>query len=225
MKRVAFVTEQRFPALVEDDLQVVEPLRACGITIEGAVWDDPAVRWTDYDAVVMRSTWDYYLKSEAFFAWLDALEAQHVPLWNPLHIVRWNADKSYLLDLKKRGVTIVDSVLIPRGGAANLTDVLREQGWTEAIYKPTISAGAHKTARFTQATAAAVQAEFDALLKDSAALIQPFVAEIASKGEWSLLFFDKQYSHTVLKTPQSGDFRVQEHLGGKQKSARRRRMC
>jgi hypothetical protein len=38
--------------------------------------------------------------------------------------------------------------------------------------------------------------------------------EIATHGEWSLLFFDNVYSHAVLKRPSIGDFRVQQHLGG-----------
>ena len=32
-------------------------------------------------------------------------------------------------------------------------------------------------------------------------LVQPFIAEVAIEGEWSLLFFDGAYSHAVLKRP------------------------
>ena len=38
--------------------------------------------------------------------------------------------------------------------------------------------------------------------------------EVAAKGEWSLVFFGGKYSHSVLKKPAPGDFRVQRHHGG-----------
>ena len=34
-----------------------------------AVWDDPAVDWAAFDLVVVRSTWDYQLRRDAFLAW------------------------------------------------------------------------------------------------------------------------------------------------------------
>ena len=45
-------------------------------------------------------------------------------------------------------------------------------------------------------------------------MIQPFVSTIATEGEYALMLFDGIYSHTVVKRPAAGDFRVQEHLGG-----------
>jgi hypothetical protein len=45
-------------------------------------------------------------------------------------------------------------------------------------------------------------------------IVQPFVDEIVTQGEWSLVFFSGEYSHAVLKRPAEGDFRVQEELGG-----------
>src|SRR5205085_12062524 len=43
--------------------------------------------------------------------------------------------------------------------------------------------------------------------------VQKFIDEIKN-GEWSLLFFNKKYSHSVLKVPKSDDFRVQSEFGG-----------
>ncbi len=37
--------------------------------------------------------------------------------------------------------------------------------------------------------------------------------EVQTVGEYSLLFFGNEYSHTVLKTPKSGDFRTQMGYG------------
>src|SRR5437764_1203541 len=45
-------------------------------------------------------------------------------------------------------------------------------------------------------------------------IIQPLIEEIARTGEFSLMLFDGEFSHAVVKRPKSGDFRVQPHLGG-----------
>ncbi|MEZ4647394.1 MAG: hypothetical protein R3E97_01180 [Candidatus Eisenbacteria bacterium] len=54
----------------------------------------------------------------------------------------------------------------------------------------------------------------EAALRGRPYMVQPFVPEILSSGETSLFFFDGRYSHSVLKMPKSGDFRVQEEYGG-----------
>jgi hypothetical protein len=45
-------------------------------------------------------------------------------------------------------------------------------------------------------------------------IVQPLIEEIARTGEFSLMLFDGDYSHAVVKRPKAGDFRVQEHHGG-----------
>ena len=45
-------------------------------------------------------------------------------------------------------------------------------------------------------------------------LAQPFVSAITTEGEFSLFYFNGAHSHTILKTPKAGDFRVQEEHGG-----------
>ena len=45
-------------------------------------------------------------------------------------------------------------------------------------------------------------------------IIQPLIEEIARTGEFSLMLFDGEFSHAVVKRPKTGDSRVQPHLGG-----------
>ena len=63
--------------------------------------------------------------------------------------------------------------------------------------------------------ARADQARLAAQLDTGAVLVQSSLPEIEGKGEWSLVFLGLEYSHAVLKQPRNGDFRVQEHLGGR----------
>jgi glutathione synthase/RimK-type ligase-like ATP-grasp enzyme len=51
-------------------------------------------------------------------------------------------------------------------------------------------------------------------------IAQPMVQSVCDVGEYSLFYFAGLYSHAILKTPKSGDFRVQEEHGGLIQSVR-----
>lgn len=212
--RVAFVTYSGLPDLSEDDRLTVEELRRRGAEVEPAVWDDPGVRWDRYDRVVIRSCWDYHKRLAALLGWLDRMEREAVPLWNPVSVVRGNVDKSYLVDLAAAGLPVVPTVYLEQGAAADLAGLLDERGWSEVVVKPSVSASAFRTRRIGRGEAPGAQAELDELLASSGVLIQPFMTEIQSGGEWSLIFLGGDFSHAVLKRPREGDFRVQQELGG-----------
>ncbi len=211
--RVALVTCSSIRELTADDHPLLAELWNLGIKAETAVWDDPAVDWSRYDAAVIRSTWDYHLTPAAFLAWLSRLEALGTALWNPAPVVRANADKSYLKELEAAGVAVVPTIWVPRGETPRLDDLLAARGWSEAVVKPVISAGAFRTNRVKRGDAGG-QAAFEEVLLHSGAMVQPFLPEIAEEGEWSFIFLGGVFSHAVLKTPRAGDFRVQEDHGG-----------
>ena len=52
-----------------------------------------------------------------FVAWLAALESARVPVFNSPAIIRWNADKRYLLDLARHGVATIPTMIVEGGGA------------------------------------------------------------------------------------------------------------
>jgi glutathione synthase/RimK-type ligase-like ATP-grasp enzyme len=214
-KRIAFVTHTGLPSLADDDRLAVEELIRRGAEVEPAVWDDPGVQWSGFDSVILRSSWDYHLKLSSFLGWLDRLEGEGVPLWNPAAVVRANVDKGYLVDLAATGIPVIPTVRVEQGSAADLGATLDERGWTDAVVKPAVSGGAFRTWRTPRSQAAAEQSTFEDLLAISPALVQPFLPEIQTRGEWSIIFLGGEYSHAVLKRPRKGDFRVQEHLGGR----------
>jgi hypothetical protein len=43
--------------------------------------------------------------------------------------------------------------------------------------------------------------------------VQPFIENIQRESEYSLFFFAGDHSHAILKSPEGGDFRVQEEHG------------
>lgn len=212
--RVALVTCGAIPELTDDDKPLLGELWRLGIRAEPAVWDDPAVDWKRFDAAVIRSTWDYHLSQAAFSAWLLRLEALGIPLWNPASVLRANADKSYLRELEAAGVLTPPTAWLKQGCREKLDALLRARGWTDAVVKPVVSAGAYRTHRVSLGREGG-QAALDEVLAHSAAMVQPFLPEIVDEGEWSFIFLGGEFSHAVLKTPARGDFRVQEEHGGK----------
>lgn len=81
-------------------------------------------------------------------------------------------------------------------------------------FKPAISLNAFGTWRTSLNTAVLDEKQFAEQVGTQDLLVQPYLPEITSKGEWSLIFFRGQYSHAVLKRPLAGDFRVQREFGG-----------
>ncbi|GAA4391635.1 hypothetical protein [Hymenobacter koreensis] len=196
----------------EDDL-LIAYLRRQGLQITSVVWSDSSVAWESFDAVVLKSPWDYFDHPAAFHRWLDELDRRGVRVLNPTSVVRYNADKAYLLDLEAQGVAVVPSQLLKRGSQLQPATWFAN-GAEKVVLKPTVSGGAKDTFALTLTEAEAAAPQLQALLNEADFLVQPFVPQIQTTGEWSLIFFGGELSHTVLKTPKSGDFRVQHYLGG-----------
>jgi len=215
--RIALATSARYPGLPADERLAVPALARLGVSAEPVVWDDARAAWGTFDAVVVRSCWDYHLKAAEFLGWLARLEGLGMPVLNPPPLLRWNADKRYLFSLAERGVAIVPTRVVPRGAPEAREALLRaldELAADEAVVKPAVSASAHGTWRTSRAAAAADARRLEALVAAGDVLVQPFVRAVTDAGEWSVLCFGGRPSHTVLKRPAPGDWRVQGELGG-----------
>lgn len=208
--RLAVATFIGAPDINEDDLALTERLRAGGLSVAAAAWNDARIDWSQFDAVLIRSTWDYHTDYEAFLGWLAHLDRLGVATINPARLLRWNSDKRYLLELPDLGVEIVPTQLVRGADLSPALDSLRQQ---EVVIKPAVSASAWRTVR-GRADAAQLRESAASLPAQVDYLVQPFMPEVASEGEWSLLFFGGAYSHAVLKRPRDGDYRVQREFGG-----------
>lgn len=214
MPRVAFATYEQSPELTDDDRLVSDVLRRRGVEVHPAVWDAPGVDWARFDRVIIRSTWDYHLKSGFYEAWVRSFLSRPNQLWNPPAVVLANLSKRYLIELARQGVDVVPTVCIEAGDRQSLHGVIERHGWDEIVVKPAVSASGRGTWRSSRAAAEGDQEKFSAQSRAHDVLVQPYCPEVASCGEWSMVFFDGEYSHAVLKKPADGDFRVQRHFGG-----------
>ena len=214
-RRVALVTCEAFPQLYEDDRLLEAALQEIGIAGVPSVWSDAQVDWGAFDAVVVRSPWDYFERTGEFRAWLDARIASGGLLCNSADILDWNYDKKYLIDVERAGVPLVPTICIERGDTlADIAALARARGWDDIVVKPTISGGGYRTYRFDVAELERHRADIEQTLEDRGVLVQPFLPEIQSGGELSMLFFDGVFSHAVCKRPKDGDYRVQFQYGG-----------
>jgi glutathione synthase/RimK-type ligase-like ATP-grasp enzyme len=209
-RRLAVATSADYPSIQPDDADLASSLERLGIQPIVCVWNDPAVDWAMFDAVLIRTIWDYFKHHAAFLDWLDRLDRLGVPTINDSALLRWNSDKRYLLELARHDVAIIPTRL---ANAAELPDVLASMPGQQVVIKPTISGGAWHTLR-GKVGDAAFAAAVAQLPREHDYLVQPFVQEIVSDGEWSLLYFGGEFSHAVIKRPAAGDYRVQGEYGG-----------
>lgn len=197
-----------------EDERLCRFLAEKGHKISFQVWDDEQVDWTAFDALIIKSPWDYFDKINAFYTWLDRVEALGCRVLNPVRTLRWNADKQYFKDMQTQGVTIVPTVWLEQGSTFDPDSVFDAIGREKIIVKPRVSGAAKNTLAISRAEADDYTARINALLQDEPFLAQPFLEEIKTQGEWSFIFFNGRYSHAVLKKARPGDFRVQHFFGG-----------
>jgi glutathione synthase/RimK-type ligase-like ATP-grasp enzyme len=179
-------------------------------------WRDDTVDWSVFDAALVHSTWDYHEDLDAFLGWSERV-GHLTRLVNPASVIAWNAHKRYLLDLERDGLPVVPTVVVERDRPESLAAVVDRTGWSEVVIKPCVSAGAIDTGRYRADDPSAARAVADVLDRTDA-LVQPYLPEIETAGETSVLVIGGDITHAVVKVPGTGDFRVQLHHGGVERS-------
>ena len=184
-----------------------DALRAAGLEVVAQTWTDPDAG-QGVDIVLPLVVWGYHARARQWHELLDRLEAERARVLNPVALLRWNSDKSYLAELAEQGIATVPTQAVDALADANLADARIRFGTTELVIKPPVSAGADGTFRLgpNDAVPAAVAGR--------RMLIQPFQHSIVGQGELSLMIFNGAFSHAVIKRAKPGDFRVQPSLGG-----------
>jgi len=175
-------------------------------------WDN-ATAWESVPLVVVRSPWDYTDAAVAFVAWARSVAAV-TRLVNPLEVLEWNSHKSYLLDLASAGVPTIATTLVRRGASDAERAHALGAYLGEIVIKPAVSVGAIGALR-TASDSADAAAHLAGLASAGDVLVQPLAAAVLDVGESSLIYFGGQFSHAIRKLPAAGDYRVQEHHGGR----------
>ncbi len=214
--RIALATCSALPDWEVDDRPLHRALEERGVDLALPVWDDPRVDWAGFDACLIRTTWDYMERREAYVDWAERT-ARCTRLFNPPEVVRWNTHKRYLRVLEREGVPVIPTVWMEAGTDVDLRSVLAERGWRRALLKPMVGACAREAlpleASPEELTRA--QAHLDRTLAREGMMLQPYLERVETEGELSAIFLDGAFSHAVRKVPVPGDFRVQDDFGAR----------
>lgn len=158
------------------------------------MWDEPSVRWSDFDLVVVRSTWDYAERRDAFLAWCRRLPR----VLNAVPVITWSTDKTYLRSLAAAGIPTVPTTWIETGSRAGALDLPNGQ----LVVKPTVSSGAQNTRRYGPSDHTAARIQIQRLVsEDRAVMVQPYVGSVDAAGETGLIYVDGVFSHAIRKGP------------------------
>jgi len=204
-KRIAIITCDQLPEPDPDEPLLLEAIRAAGMEAQMLAWDappgslkrrDPA----DFDACIIRSSWNYYLDPDAFLDWIDRCAASST-LLNPAPIVKWNIHKRYLRDLETAGLPIVPTEFVDRGEKLCFADIMRTRGWTDAVIKPCVSAASFQTRRFSLDQSDDAQNFLDDLTASRDTMLQPYMRSVDTSGERSIMRVGSEQTHAIRKNP------------------------
>lgn len=203
MPRLALITAIDSATCDQDLMPLRLACAATGLQADCLAWDDPTVSWSRYDAVLLRSPWNYTQYHPQFMAWCRRV-AENSLLLNPLPVVQWNADKHYLSDLGADGLPVIPTRFIECDDdpLPALQEFLRDEAIEEFVVKPAISAGARDTQRYARSQEFAASNQIARLQLDQrGVLLQPYLARVDAEGETALVYLHGRFSHAIRKGP------------------------
>ncbi|TFV97888.1 glutathione synthetase [Algoriphagus kandeliae] len=212
---VSYISTGAYDANTIDEDQILSGiLKDLGFENEILPWSDPKIQWSDYDELLVKSVWDYFDYYPEFLEWLDRIDSLKIPVLNDLKTIRWNSNKRYLIEMAEKGFPVISGLVLEKGTKPDFSQIQKQMKSGLAVIKPLVSGGAKNTFKVSVENWPEYASKLEELLKEEAFLVQPFVKEVAEVGEYSLIFFNGNFSHAVLKTPKKEDFRVQHYFGG-----------
>ncbi|MEM7661234.1 MAG: hypothetical protein AAF292_03220 [Pseudomonadota bacterium] len=168
-------------------------------------WDDGQVDWTNFDAAMIGTAWDYWDRQDDFLETLQRISTA-TRLYNSPELVRWNSHKSYLRDLGKKGARLIPTLWIDEPVGSSLDDAFDALQADKLVLKRQVGAGADGQHLIERG---------DALPPFTHPMMaQPFLPAILAEGELSFVFIGGDFSHALIKRAAEGDYRIQSTYGG-----------
>ena len=179
-KKTALLSTDNLQNFFTYDKLLIEPMKKIGWIAEEVSWRNENVSWNDYDAVIVRSTWDYPNDSEKFICVLEKLNnVSH--LENDLDLMKWNMNKNYLFDLEQKGIKIVDTIWEKNFNTNLAHEYFEKLDTDEIIIKPNISANADNTFRLTREKLNKNLEQLEKIFAVREFMVQPFLKNIIDK--------------------------------------------
>lgn len=211
---LSLLTSEKLKEPHPEDLLLAKELEAEGLRVRLENWEGFDPNTAETGAVLFRTTWGYSSQVDKFKKFLKALSQSGLSVWNPLPLVRWNLDKKYLLELAHKGLPIVETEIHSGNKLPYLRQRMEDLEWVAAVLKPSIGASGERCIHLDREEDWARKIESLQAKPDEKFLFQEFETSILDEGEYSLIFIDGEFSHSVRKLPKSGEFRCQAEHGG-----------
>lgn len=200
--RIAYVIGNDNPQDPDPDLDIPYAKTAAKelkIDLVFANWNDEQINWTDFDAAVIRSTWDYVPIRDKFLKKTKEI-SNETKLFNSHEVMSWNTDKKYLLELEAKGVPI-----IPTKFVHNIEEAKDAISWAfgkanSIAIKPNVGAGARLAGKANSVQEALTFVD-EILKAKRVAMIQPYVSSVDDEGEKAIIIINGQISHVAKKVP------------------------
>lgn len=200
--RIAYVIGNDNPQDPDPDLDIPYAKTAAKelkIDLVFANWNDEQINWTDFDAAVIRSTWDYVPIRDKFLKKTKEI-SNETKLFNSHEVMSWNTDKKYLLELEAEGVPI-----IPTKFVHNIEEAKDAISWAfgkanSIAIKPNVGAGARLAGK-ANSVQEALTFVGEILKAKRVAMIQPYVSSVDDEGEKAIIIINGQISHVAKKVP------------------------
>lgn len=203
MKSIALVTCAASLPIDYDMPPLLDALATLGMQTQVCDWEDPSIDWAAFDAVLLRSPWNYIDQLPTFLRWCERVESM-TTLLNPAVVARFALDKHYLAALSSLGVPTVPTQFIesgmdPHEAIRALLAAHPESG--DVVVKPTIGAYSKNVQRFAREQAHEAGDYAASLLANgSLVIVQPYLPLVDEVGETNLTYFDNAYSHAIRKS-------------------------
>ena len=207
MYDIFIAVSKEYEILRKDDELLVNSLEKRGLKVKVVVWDDELVNWSETNAVLITSTWDYTRKIKDYLDWVKFIAKDHI-LINPLSVILSNYDKHYLFCLNELGILIPETYIVKtiedyRFASTHFKD--------EVVVKPVISAGGRNTFKININDTNFVE---EMLKRHQVLMVQEYLKSIETVGEFSTIQIDQKIIHTIQKRAAQGEFRIQSHYLG-----------
>ena len=199
---LAITTCQTYPDPPPNLLPLAQILTRNGIPARFDAWQNrPSEPF-----VLPLCAWDYAASPAEFAQWIRNAAESGQQFANPPEIMLWNMNKTYLCDLAERGADVIPSVHTS-SESENIRRAMRENGWREAVVKPAIGQSGGGVVRVREGEA------FEIGNAPQGIVVQPYIRDIETAGETSLVFFGGTFSHAVRRQPPQGEWRANSAYG------------
>lgn len=192
------ITHAGLPEGAPEDRLLAEEIVRQGGKAEIVAWDTAGVDWALPDKLIIRSAWNYHQNVGPWNEWVDAVSAK-CRLVNDPALLRWNANKRYLLELQQKQIAVVPTMLIDAAAMADIDEWLLGCGH-DIVVKPSVGASAMGVKRFKLPTQLQQCSEHVKQLNMFCdVLVQPFQDAVDQERERSLVYIAGRFTHAFTK--------------------------